>query len=115
MGGGSSRPRKSAAQRGISNDQARELARLCKRLKIPYDGRGLTSPQASQLIADRRAKITAKASVQPPSRESLTFWRDLQRQLGLHDAEPQEQAPCSLAIGLMLADRDKLRRRQGRT
>jgi hypothetical protein len=42
--------RRGPKQQGISNDQAQILARLERRLGIPYSGRGLTFQQAQSRI-----------------------------------------------------------------
>lgn len=43
-------------QRGISNDQARELAQLQKALGLPYTGSGMSAMAAAALIADLRRR-----------------------------------------------------------
>jgi hypothetical protein len=46
-----------ARVRGISNAQAKELARLQRRLSVPYSGNGMTSVEASQAIKAARADL----------------------------------------------------------
>lgn len=38
---------------GITNKQAKYLAALCRELRIPYDGRGMTRDEASTAISVR--------------------------------------------------------------
>lgn len=40
--------------RGISNDQARELGRLCRALGLPYRGQGMSYAEARAEIARLR-------------------------------------------------------------
>jgi hypothetical protein len=51
------RPPPARRARGISNDQARELARLQQMLGEPYSGRGMTAAEASRAINAARARL----------------------------------------------------------
>lgn len=46
--------------RGITNKQASYLAALCRELKQPYTGRGMTRDEASIAIDALRARVDAK-------------------------------------------------------
>lgn len=48
-------------QRGISNEQAKELARLQRALKQRYSGNGMTYEQAESAIDAARSRLRAKA------------------------------------------------------
>lgn len=54
------RPTAPSKQRGITNEQARFLAKLQKRAGEPYSGRGMTAAEADaaikRLLGDRRRK-----------------------------------------------------------
>jgi hypothetical protein len=47
--------------RGITNGQAKELARLQRQLGEPYTGHGLTGKQAASAIAAARARFERRA------------------------------------------------------
>jgi hypothetical protein len=46
--------------RGITNKQAKYLAALCRELKIPYPGRGMSREDASIAIEALALKVEAK-------------------------------------------------------
>jgi hypothetical protein len=43
--------------KGITNAQARELARLRRKQGLPYDGRGMTAGEAYRAIANARRSM----------------------------------------------------------
>jgi hypothetical protein len=51
--------RKPQMPRGISNDQAAELARLQRQLGVPYSGNGMTAREAARAIDAARAQVRA--------------------------------------------------------
>jgi hypothetical protein len=51
--------RKPRMPRGISNDQAAELARLQRQLGVPYSGNGMTAREAARAIDAARAQVRA--------------------------------------------------------
>jgi hypothetical protein len=51
--------RKPRMPRGISNDQAAELARLQRQLGTPYSGNGMTAREAARAIDAARAQVRA--------------------------------------------------------
>ena len=52
-----SKPDTSSRTRGISNNQAAELARLQRALGEPYTGRGMTASEAASAIASAQARL----------------------------------------------------------
>jgi hypothetical protein len=50
--------------RGISNDQAAELARLQRQLGVPYSGNGMTAREAARAI-DAARKALPRAPRKP--------------------------------------------------
>jgi hypothetical protein len=53
------RPQLPGRPRGISNDQAAELARLQRQLGTPYSGNGMTAREAARAIDAARAQVRA--------------------------------------------------------
>jgi hypothetical protein len=51
------RSTQSKKERGITNGQARELAKLQRRLKLRYTGNGMTAKNAADLIAQLESRL----------------------------------------------------------
>jgi hypothetical protein len=49
-------PRPAGKPRGISNEQAKELGRLCRQHRVPYNGNGMTAAQAAREIDRLRSR-----------------------------------------------------------
>jgi hypothetical protein len=61
------RPPPKPRQRGISNDQARELAQLQRAAGVPYSGNGMTAAAAAAAIRDlKRGTRTRPGGLVPP-------------------------------------------------
>lgn len=45
---------------GITNKQAKYLAALCREMKVPYEGRGMTREEASLAITGLQAQVEKK-------------------------------------------------------
>jgi hypothetical protein len=50
--------------KGITNKQAKYLAALCRELRVPYSGRGMTRDEASIAITEYRKRVEEKREAQ---------------------------------------------------